>query len=157
MPSAATCSIPSPPGVRPMDRLEVLFAELAELTGQRNAIDGRIVDIVAELDRDELLGITGVTSVAHMVAWKTGVSPRNAETMVAVAGRAQEFPLCTAALREGQLSLDQVGVIAERAGTGSDAHYAELAKYATVRQLRTAIRLEPRTEPDPPPRPEPER
>ncbi|PRC54022.1 HNH endonuclease, partial [Mycobacterium sp. ITM-2017-0098] len=42
-------------------------------------------------------------------------------------------------------------------GTGSDAHYAELAKYATVRQLRTAIRLEPRTEPDPPPRPEPER
>ncbi|MDQ1321379.1 MAG: hypothetical protein QG655_2623, partial [Actinomycetota bacterium] len=37
----------------------MLFAELAELTGQRNAIDGRIVEIVAEVDRDELWGATG--------------------------------------------------------------------------------------------------
>jgi hypothetical protein len=42
----------------PGERLELLFAELAELTGQRNAIDGRIVEIVAELDRDELCGST---------------------------------------------------------------------------------------------------
>ena len=40
----------------PSERLEVLFEELAELTGQRNAIDGRIVEIVAEIDRDELGG-----------------------------------------------------------------------------------------------------
>ena len=33
----------------PVERLEVLFGELAELTGQRNAIDGRIVEIVAEV------------------------------------------------------------------------------------------------------------
>jgi hypothetical protein len=32
-----------------MDRLEVLFEELAELAGQRNAIDGRIVEIAAEI------------------------------------------------------------------------------------------------------------
>jgi hypothetical protein len=29
----------------PDQRLEVLFEQLAELAGQRNAIDGRIVDI----------------------------------------------------------------------------------------------------------------
>jgi hypothetical protein len=29
--------------VSPAERLEVLFKQLAELTGQRNAIDGRIV------------------------------------------------------------------------------------------------------------------
>ncbi|MBY0391154.1 MAG: 13E12 repeat family protein, partial [Mycobacterium pseudokansasii] len=40
--------------VSPGERLEVLFEELAELAGQRNAIDGRIVEIVAEMDRDEL-------------------------------------------------------------------------------------------------------
>jgi hypothetical protein len=140
-----------------MARLEVLFEELAELAGQRNAIDGRIVDIVAEIDRDELAGITGVTSVAALVAWKTGVSPRNADTVVAVAGRVEDFPLCTAGLREGRLSLDQVGVIAERAADGSDAHYALLAESATVNQLRTAVKLEPRPEPKPGPRPEPER
>ena len=36
--------------VSPRERLEVIFEELAELTGQRNAIDGRIVDLVAEID-----------------------------------------------------------------------------------------------------------
>lgn len=132
----------------------MLFDELSELCGQRNAIDGRIVDIVAELERDELCGMTGARSVAALVAWKTGVTPRNAETVVAVARRVEEFPRCTQDLREGRLSLDQVGVIAERAADGSDAHYAELAAVATVTQLRTAIKLEPRPEPDPKPEPQ---
>lgn len=132
----------------------MLFDKLSELCGQRNAIDGRIVDIVAELERDELCGMTGARSVAALVAWKTGVTPRNAETVVAVARRVEEFPRCTQDLREGRLSLDQVGVIAERAADGSDAHYAELAAVATVTQLRTAIKLEPRPEPDPKPEPQ---
>ena len=130
----------------------MLFAELSELTGQRNAIDGRIVEIVAEMDHDELCGMTGARSVPALVAWKTGVSPANAATIATVAHRLAEFPRCAAGMRDGRLSLDQVGVIAERGGQGSDAHYAELAAVATVSQLRTAVKLEPR--PDPDPRPE---
>ncbi|ORB11013.1 HNH endonuclease signature motif containing protein, partial [Mycobacterium noviomagense] len=139
----------------PKERLEVLFEEMAELTGQRNAIDGRIVEIVAEIDRDELCGMTGARSVPALVAWKTGCSPANAHTITTIAGRLAEFPRCAKGMREGRLSLDQVGVIAERAGQGSDEHYAQLASVATVTQLRTAIKLEPRPEPDR--RPEPER
>jgi Domain of unknown function (DUF222)/HNH endonuclease len=138
--------------VAPKERLEVLFEELSELTGQRNAIDGRIVAIVAELDRDELCGMTGARSIPALVAWKTGVSPSNAATIATVAHRLEEFPRCAAGMREGRLSLDQVGVIAERAAQGSDEHYATLAAAATVSQLRTAVKLEPR--PDPDPRPE---
>lgn len=41
------------------------------------------------------------------------------------------------------------------AGQGSDEHYAQLATSATVNQLRTAVKLEPRPEPEPDPRPEP--
>jgi hypothetical protein len=141
--------------VSPVERLEVLFEELAELTGQRNAIDGRVVQIVAELDRDELWGATGARSIAALVAWKTGVSPANASTVATVAHRLQEFPRCAQGMAEGRFSLDQIGVIAERAAEGSDAHYAELAQSATVSQLRTAIKLEPR--PDHSPRPEPPR
>ena len=136
----------------PKELLEVLFDELAELCGQRNAIDGRIVEIVAEMEREDLCGMTGARSVEALVAWRTGVAPRNAETIVAVARRLDDFPRCTDALREGPLSLDQVGVIAERAADGSDAHYAELASVATVAQLRTAISLAPN--PDKPQRPE---
>jgi hypothetical protein len=140
---------------RPDQRLEVLFDELAELTGQRNAIDGRIVEIVAEVDRDELWGATGARSVPALVAWKTGSSSANAQTIATVARRLEEFPRCAQGMREGRLSLDQVGVIAQRAGEGSDEHYAALAGCATVNQLRTALKLEPR--PEPGPRPQPER
>ena len=135
----------------PAERLETLFEELAELTGQRNAIDGRIVDIVAEIDRDGLWGATGARSIAALVAWKTGCSSANAKSVAAVAHRAEEFPRCVDGLREGRLSLDQVSVIASRASDGSDEHYAQLAAVATVSQLRTAVSLEPR--PDPEPRP----
>ncbi len=140
---------------RPDQRVEVLFEELAELAGQRNAIDGRIVEIVAELDRDELCGATGARSVAALVAWKIGSSSANAHTITTVARRLEAFPRCAQGMREGRLSLDQVGVIAARAGEGSDEHYAQLARCATVNQLRTAVKLEPRPEPDS--RPEPQR
>jgi hypothetical protein len=153
MASTATAFAPE---VTPVERVEVLFEELAELTGQRNAIDGRVVAIVAELDRDGLWGATGARSVAALVAWKLGTAPRNAETVVAVARRLEEFPRCAEGLREGRLSLDQVGVIAEQAADGSDEHYAELATSATVTQLRTAVKLEPRPEPEPEPESEPE-
>jgi hypothetical protein len=139
--------------VRPIDRLEVLFEELAELTAQRNAIDARIVDIAAEIDRDDLCGMTGARSVSALIAWRTGTTKRNADTVVAIAARAEEFPRCVEALREGRLSLDQVGVIAEHAADGSDAHYAELAASATVNQLRTAVKLAPQPKPKPKPAP----
>jgi len=96
----------------------VLFDELAELTGHRNAIDGRIVDIVAEIDGDGLWGSTGCRSISALVAWRTGISPRNAQTVTTVAERLEDFPRCTEALREGRLSLDQVGVVVERRRRG---------------------------------------
>lgn len=133
----------------------MLFEELSELAGQRNVIDGRIVEIAAQIEREGIWGATGARSVAGLVAWKLGASSANAHTICAIARRFEEFPQCTGALREGRLSLDQVGVIAAGAGEGSDAHYAQLAAVASVSQLRTAIRLEPR--PDPEPRPPCER
>ena len=147
----SSIAAPDATAVRPKDRLEVLFQELSELAGQRNAIDGRIVEIAAEMDDNGLWGMTGARSVAGLVAWKTGSSPANAHTIAAIASRSAEFPRCVAGLREGRLSLDQVGVIAERAADGSDEHYAALAEVASVSQLRTAIKLEPRPQPDPQP------
>lgn len=132
----------------------MLFGELEELSGQRNAIDGRIVEIVAELDHDDLCGMTGARSVKALVAWKLGMSDTTANTVAAIADRFEEFPRCTAQMREGRLSLDQVGVIAKHAAAGSDEHYAQLASAATVSQLRFAIGLEPRPKP---PTPEPQR
>jgi hypothetical protein len=102
--------------VSPCERREVLFEELAQLCGQRNAIDGRIVEIVAEIDRDGLWGAAGARSVPALVAWKTGCSPANAHTITTIASRLQELPRCAEGMREGRLAADQVGVIAARGG-----------------------------------------
>src|SRR5215510_13467792 len=153
MPSTAS---PDAAVVTPAERLEVLFGELSEWAGQRNAIDGRIVQIVAEMDHDNLCGATGARSIAALVAWKLGASSTNAHTIATIAHRLAVFPRCTTLLREGRLSLDQVGVIASGAADGSDAHYAQLARVASVSQLRTAVKLEPRPEPQPDPAPHPD-
>ena len=79
------------------ERLEVLFGELAELAGQRNAIDGRIVDIAAEIEHDGLWGSTGARSVAALIAWKLGSSSTTAHTITAVANRSAEFPAASKA------------------------------------------------------------
>src|SRR3954466_3046661 len=92
--------------VRPNERLEVLFAELAELAGQRNAIDARIVEIAAEMDGDDLCGATGARSVAALVAWKLGSSSTNAHTITTAASRLAEFPRCMRWMREGPFSVD---------------------------------------------------
>src|SRR3954453_17648840 len=100
MSSTATTTIPK-------ERLEGLFGELSELAGQRNAIDGRIVEIVAEIDRDRLWGATGARWVPGLVAWRLGLSSITAKTIATVAGRLAEFPRCAEGMREGRLSLDQ--------------------------------------------------
>ena len=135
-------------------RVDVLFERLAELQGQRNAIDAQIVDVVRALDEDDLWGTTGCRSLEQCVAWKTGSSPAHARALAAVARRAETFPRCVGGLREGSLSLDQVAVIAERASDGSDDHYATLAESATVAQLRKALSLAPRPKTEPAPEPE---
>ena len=141
--------------VLPNERLEVLFAELSELAGQRNAIDGRIVEIAAEMDRDKLCGATGARSIAELVAWKLGYILGQRQDDHHGRGPARGVSPLHRELRKGRLSLDQVGVIAARAADGSDEHYAQLAAVATVSQLRTAVKLEPRPDPDPRPDPEP--
>jgi hypothetical protein len=135
-------------------RVGVLFAQLAELQGQRNAIDAQIVDVVRALEQDDLWAVTGARSLERCVAWKTGSSPSHARALAAVARRAETFPRCVAGLGEGSLSLDQVAVIAEKAVDGSDDHYAGLAQSATVAQLRTALNLAPRPDTEPPVEPE---
>ena len=95
-----SCLRPQPlslPGARPGERLEVLFEELAELAGQRNAIDGRMVEIVAEIDRDGLCGATGARSVAALVAWKTGTSPATRTPSRPSRTGSAEFPRCVRA------------------------------------------------------------
>ncbi len=98
-------------------RFDEICEELAELCGQRNAIDGRIAELVGEVSEfeDELLGGTGLRSVEHFCTWQLGVSSSRAKDLTAIAKRIDELPETVGLLREGLLSADQVAVIAHRA------------------------------------------
>lgn len=137
-------------------RFDEIEAELAELCGQRNVIDGRIAELLAEVDREGLLGGTGLRSLEHFATWQLGCSRGRAQDLTAIAARLDDLPLVTGLLREGRLSVDQVAPIARNAPSDphADQHYADLVPAMTVTQIRKALRSAPKP-PDAPARPEP--
>lgn len=132
-------------------RFDEIEAELAELCGQRNAIDGRIAELLAAVDDEDLIAGTGLKSVEHFATWQLGCSRSRARDLTAIAERLDELPVTTGLLRDGLLSADQVAVIARKAPAGTDEDYAALAQLATVSQLKRALRAErTRIQPDEP-------
>jgi len=131
--------------------LDAAHEELAELCGQRNAIAARLVDLVARVDAEGLWASAGARSLEHWVAWKAGTSPAHAAEIVALARRSDELVDTMAGLRQGVISEDQATLIARKAPEGTDAHFAEVARFGSVRQLRTALRITRVSRPEPPP------
>ena len=126
------------------------------MTGQRNAIDGRIVEIVAEVDRDELWGATGARSVAALVAWKTGSSSGNAHTIATVAQPTGGVP----PLRAGHARRPTVVRSGRRhrgAGGPKDPMSTTRSWRAARRSTSCAPRSNSNRDPNPNPRPEPQR
>src|SRR5262245_15729467 len=98
--------------VSPLDRLE---AELAEVCGQLNVLNARLVALTAAaLSADAWQGWR-IHTPAQWLAWKAGLSGATARTVVAVAERVDELPVTVAAFAAGELSLEQVASIVAHA------------------------------------------
>jgi hypothetical protein len=104
-----------------------------------NAAAGRLVEVIAKVLHTGVWQVAGICSAAHWVAWQCGVSPGHAAALVAMARRRGELPVTMAALEAGELSEDQVAVVCRRAPASVDAEVAELARSATVAQLRRVL------------------
>jgi hypothetical protein len=113
--------------------------ELALLCGALNQSYARLVTIVAKALDDESWAIAGVRSAEHWLTMRAGLSPFHARQIVAVARRHGELTSVMAEFAKGQLSLDQVAVVARYAPAHVEASVAELAVHASVPQLRRAL------------------
>jgi hypothetical protein len=113
--------------------------DLALLCGALNQSYARLVTIVAQALDDESWAIAGVRSAEHWLTMRAGLSPFHARQIVAVARRHGELPSVMAEFANGQLSLDQVAVVARYAPAHVEASVAELAVHASVPQLRRAL------------------
>jgi len=117
----------------------VLESEMAQVCGVINSATGRLVDLIARvLDTGAWEG-WGIHSPEHWVGWKCGVGAGRARALVAMARRRAELPTTMAALRSGELSEDQVGVVCRHVPAAYEAEVADFAKLATVGQLRRTL------------------
>jgi len=113
--------------------------ELASLCGVLNASYARLVAIAAQALADESWAEGGIRSPEHWLTLRAGLSPFRARAVLAIARRAGELPTVMGEFADGQLSLDQVAVVARYAPAHVEASVAELAVNATVPQLRRAL------------------
>ena len=113
--------------------------ELASLCGVLNASYARLVSITAAALDDESWAIAGVRSPEHWLTMRAGLSPFHARQVVTVARRHDELPSVMGEFANGQLSLDQVAVVARYTPAHMEASVAELAVHASVPQLRRAL------------------
>ena len=109
--------------------------ELAALCGVLNQAHARLVVIAAEALADESWAIAGIRSPEHWLMMRAGLSRHNAGQMVGVARRRAELPTVMAEFAAGQLSLDQVVMVARYTPAHVEASVAELAIHASVPQL----------------------
>jgi hypothetical protein len=85
----------------------------------------------------------GVERPELFLAWKVGLSTARAKQIVTIAERAPQLPDTMEAFRRGELAIDQVAAIAARAPWWVDTQVCELARYATVHQLRRTLNTYP--------------
>lgn len=121
-------------------RIADLDVEVNDIAGVLNVQYGRLVDTaIALLDDDRLWFGSGMTTVANWLVWRAGVSPSTALAVVKVAERSSDLPETVAALRRGELSLDQAASIARKAPSWCDEQARDYGRLMTVPQLRTVL------------------
>jgi hypothetical protein len=112
---------------------------LSEVCGHLNVLHAQLVDLVAEALVDGLWEQAGIRSPEHWLTWKAGVSAHTARQIVTIARRIAHLPANGELFAHGELSVDQMAVVAEHTREAHDAQVAAIAPFATVRQLRVAL------------------
>jgi hypothetical protein len=132
-------------GSEPMQLAGVDFdAAIDEVAGHLNAQHARLVDLTIAMLADESLWVgDGVHTPELFLAWRTGLAPQRARQIVAIARRADELPESIEAFRRGELAIDQMAAVAQRAPWWTDTEICSLAKLLTVSQLRRTLATYP--------------
>jgi Domain of unknown function (DUF222) len=116
-----------------------LQTRMADLCGHLNVLHAQLVDAVVESLDEGLWDQWGIRSPEHWLAWQTGLTPARSRQLVEVARRKTELPVTFAAFADGQLSVDQVVTVAKYTPAHNNTEVCELARTATVSQLRNAL------------------
>ncbi|MFC8501124.1 DUF222 domain-containing protein [Pedococcus sp. NPDC057267] len=127
---------PTPLALARDTRERELWARTAQVAGRLNRAQAELVEVARELIEDRHWGDGGFRSPEHYLVVRAGLSPEHAADVVRVARRREELPAAVRALDAGELSLDQVAVVARRVPSTHQEQMTRLARHATVPHLR---------------------
>jgi hypothetical protein len=127
--------------------LDEIETEVATLATRIAAATGRMLALLAELDRRAAWAAQGFHSLAHWLAWRTGMGTGAAREHVRVALALRELPTTSAALTDGKLSFSKARAITRTARPETEAMLVEMARYATASQLEHICRGVRRADP----------
>ena len=122
-----------------MGRAEDLVSRLAAVCGVLNAAHAQLVQLVGEVVETGVWDVPGVRTIEQWLAWKTGLSSARAKQTVQIASRSKELPVTMQTFADGEVSIDQVAVVAKYTPARNDVEVAGIAKHATVSQLRVKL------------------
>lgn len=127
------------------------------LSGQVAQLHAQLVATTARIIADEAWVGDGIRSVEHFLEFRTGLDRGTIRKLTGIARRVDELPEAVERLNQGQLTLDQVAVLADRVPATHSAEVTRFAGNATVTQLRRGLSgwfAEPRDEKPPRTRPD---
>ena len=99
---------------------DTLVAAVSTLAAHIHAATGRLLALIAELDRREVWAAQGALSCAHWLSWACGIDTHTAREKVRVARALTELPLLSEALARGELGYSKVRTLT-RIATPDDA------------------------------------
>ena len=106
-----------------------LADEITHLAGQANAINYRLLTLIAEFDKQGGWTGIGIRSCAHWLAWKCGLNLGAAREKVRVARTLERLPQISQALADGKISYSIVRALSRVATVETEAYYLDLAKW----------------------------
>ena len=120
-------------------RLAASERRAAVLAGARNVADAAAVDLIADVLADESWNASGIRSVSQWCQWQLGLTASRAGQLVRIAERREELTGTFELFRAGELSSDQVGLIARYAPASHEASIGRVARHMTLSQLRRVL------------------
>jgi hypothetical protein len=116
---------------------------VAAVVGLVNAASAELVALIAEVLETEAWEGAGIRSPEHWVQLHCGVSGGRAAGLVRAARGLAGLPSARGAFQRGELSEDQVRVLAARVPPRFEEQALEIARHATVGQLQRFVRALP--------------
>ncbi|MFT5447613.1 MAG: hypothetical protein ACI9DC_002789 [Gammaproteobacteria bacterium] len=123
-----------------MRATEVLGERICELAAHLNAANCRLLEMIAQFDREEGWGVDGCNSCAHWLNWKCGIGQNAGREKVRVAHALEKLPLIHASFSKGEISYSKVRAVSRVATPANEDYLLMIAEHGTAAHVETVVR-----------------